>query len=138
MAAFKIVIGDHKTGKSYQKEISEDNINPFLGLKIRSTFNGEIMDMPGYEFEITGGSDYAGFPMRRDVEGISRKKIFTTDSVGVHIKGKGMKKRKTVAGNTIFEKTAQINVKILKFGNEPLEKPAEEPTAESAEKKKEE
>ena len=46
----------------------------------------------------------------------------------------GMRSRKTVAGNTIFEKTAQINLKVTKQGKEPL--PMPEPKEAKAEEKK--
>ena len=137
MTNFKIVIADKKTGKSYQKETGEENAEQLIGLKIGNTFSGETIDMPGYEFTITGGSDYAGFPMRSDVEGIARKRIFTTNSIGVRIKGAGQKKRKLVAGNTVYERTAQINASVTTYGTEPLE-PKEESAEQSAETSTEE
>ena len=86
MTEFKIVIGDKSTGKCYQKQITEDSAEKLIGLKIGSKFAGEILDLPGYELEITGGSDYCGFPMRWDVDGSQRKVIFTVKGVGVHNK----------------------------------------------------
>lgn len=132
MANFKLVIGDSKSGKSYQKEVGEENSEQLIGLKIGDTFPGESVDMAGYEFTITGGSDYAGFPMRRDVEGNARKRIFTTRSIGVKITGHGQKKRKLVAGNTVHERTAQINVTVAKYGKEPLEPKQETERTESS------
>jgi small subunit ribosomal protein S6e len=85
--------------------------------------------MPGYEFEISGGSDYCGFPMRKDVNGIMRKEILTTTGLGNRYKRHGMRLRRTVSGNTIYNKTAQINLKVLKHGAEPLIK--EEPKTEA-------
>jgi small subunit ribosomal protein S6e len=122
MTDIKLVIGNTKTGKSVQKVITEDTgFGSLIGMKIGQKFNGDLVGLAGYEFEITGGSDYAGFPMRTDVDGITRKRIFSTRGMGVHIEGHGKKIKKTVAGNTIHAKTAQINVKILKEGKEPLE-----------------
>lgn len=126
MAEFKIVISDPKTGKSYQKEAKDDAAKQFMGLKIGDKVK-DVLDLAGYEFEITGGSDYCGFPMRKDVLGTMRKKILSTKGVGLNIKEAGTKKRKTVAGNTIFDRTAQINLRITKQGKTPLEAPAEEP-----------
>lgn len=148
MAEFKIVIGDPKTGKSVQKEAKDDAAKAFLGLKIGDKINGEVLDLTGYEFEVTGGSDYAGFPMRRDVPGTLRKRILAVKGIGINNKKKyrkkkkkglrtmkGMRQRKSMAGNTVYEKTAQINLKVLKHGKTPLfeekkeekkgEKPAE-------------
>jgi len=63
MAEFKLVISDPKTGKSTQKEVQDANAKKLMGLKIGQTFKGEIIDLTGYEFEIRGGSDSAGFMM---------------------------------------------------------------------------
>lgn len=117
---FKLVIGDPKSKKCIQKEISDENAKLFYGKKIGDVIKGEIIDMTGYEFQITGGSDFAGFPMRKDNPGILARKIFITKGVGFRGLGKGVKKKKRVAGNTIYEKTAQVNVKVIKYGPKPL------------------
>src|SRR3989344_8906039 len=101
MAEFKVVIGDSKTGKCKQAVVSGDNTRSLFGKKLGDKIKGESIDMPGYEFEITGGSDYAGFPMRKDLDGPIRKQIFAVRGTGLKtIKG-GDKIRKTVCGNTI-------------------------------------
>lgn len=138
MVEFKLVISDPKTGKSYQKEAKEDAATQFLGKKIGDRVKLDGAGLIGYEGEITGGSDAAGFPMRKDVPGSARKKILAVSGVGLTNKKKkpnpkkkgwrtmkGMRTKKTVAGNTVYEKTAQINLKIATYGREPLEKPAE-------------
>ena len=138
---FKVNFGDPKTGKTVKKVISEDQAQVFLKKRIGDKINGKDIGFEGYEFEITGGSDYCGFPMRRDVIGASRKRVLMVSGVGIRKKKrKGRKVRKTVAGNTIHPKTAQINLKILKMGSKPLaeEKPAEGgEKAPKAEKKEE-
>lgn len=141
MADFKVVLNDPKTGKSYQREIKDPISRKFIGLKIGDMVKGEIIDLTGYEFQITGGSDYAGFPMRKDVEGSARKKILAVQGVGLKKKAKGIKQRKLVAGNTIHAKIAQINLKIMKEGKQPLggekaeEKKGEKPKEEKKETK---
>ena len=133
MAEFKVVISDPKSGKSIQKEVKETDAAPFIGLKIGDTVKGDSIGFSGYEFAITGGSDHAGFPMRSDVAGSQRKKILAVSGIGIDNKKKyrkkskkglrtmdGMRQRKTVAGNTIHEKTAQVNLKVLKLGKEDL------------------
>ena len=121
MATFKLVIGT-KDGKSYQREATEASAESFLGKKIGDAVSGEGLGLAGYELQITGGSDYCGFPMRRDVQGPARRKIFAVSGVGLKKKGKGLRIRKTVAGNTIHDKTAQVNLKVIKAGPEPLTK----------------
>ena len=57
MAEFKLTLNDPKTGKAYKKEVKDQNAKVFLGKKIGDPIKGESIDMQGYEFEITGGSD---------------------------------------------------------------------------------
>jgi len=154
MAEFKIVLSDPKTGKSIQKEAKELAAKPFMGKKIGEAVKGELLELPGYEFVITGGSDSSGFPMRQDVD-LPRKRITAVSGIGVHNKLRkpnpkkkgwrkmeGMRLKKTVAGNMIHDKTAQINMKVTKkgrdpiFGEEPAPKQAEkaEPAKKAAEK----
>jgi small subunit ribosomal protein S6e len=122
MAEIKVVLSNPKTGKSYQKVLKDEDSKRLMGLKIGDKLQGESIDLAGYEFEITGGSDFAGFPMRKDVQGIGRKKILATHGVGLRKKrnARGVKIRKSVAANTIYDKTAQVNMKVLKEGKMPL------------------
>lgn len=116
MVETKIVMG--YKGKSYQKAI----IDELVGKKVGDKFSGEVIGLNGYEFEITGGSDTSGFPMRKDIPGILKKRALLTQGPGVHVKNKGNRIRKTVRGNTISNETAQINLKVLKVGSEELDK----------------
>ncbi|MBI2550081.1 30S ribosomal protein S6e [Candidatus Woesearchaeota archaeon] len=116
MAEFKVVISDPKTGLSVQREVKDTGAKAFLGLKIGDSIKGETIDLQGYEFEITGGSDFCGFPMRKDVLGVGRKKILAYSGIGVRKQEKGMLQRKTVCGNTIHAKIAQVNLKAVKVG----------------------
>lgn len=141
MMEFKLNIGCPKTKKCIKKELKDTDCKPLIGKKINEVLKGEAIDFPGYEFKITGGSDASGFPMRYDVDSAQRKRILISSGVGLKKKKrKGIRLRRTVAGSIIHEKTAQVNMKILKYGPEPLEKPTEEPKKEAPveEKKKEE
>lgn len=124
MVDFKIVISDPKTGKTSQKDVKDDDARKFIGLKIGDKLKGDFLDIGNAEIEITGGSDYCGFPMRKDVLGVGRKKILAVGGVGIRKKEKGIKKRKTVCGNTIHAKMSQINVKVL--GGKPIKVKKEE------------
>ncbi|MFW5865917.1 MAG: 30S ribosomal protein S6e [Nanoarchaeota archaeon] len=134
MAETKINIGDKKTKKTYNKTLTEQQLDALKGKKIGDIIKGDVFELEGYEFEITGGSDSAGFPMRKDVQGPNRKRILITGGVGMK-KGNrhGMRKRKLVAGNTIYENTAQINFKVIKTGKNPIEAPKEEVSEEKSE-----
>jgi len=121
MVKFKVIIADQKQGKALQKEVDSTEVTAFKRKKIGDKIDGKAFGYEGYEFEISGGSDNSGFPMRKDVEGIARKRILIVSGVGLRKKTrKGMRKRKTVAGNTISLKTAQINLKVIKYGKAKL------------------
>lgn len=130
MVQFKLNVSE-KNGKTVQKELTEEESIAFIGKKIRDTFSGDSVGYSGYEFEITGGSDKSGVPMRSDNPGIARKRILTVaGTIGFRRGRDGMKKRRLVAGNTISEQTVQINAKVVKAGKKPL---VEEPEPESTE-----
>ncbi len=109
-----IVISDPNTRKAYPKKI--DNPAFFIGKKIGDEVELGVIGLDGYKARITGGSDKQGFPMKRDLEGTSRIKVFVTvDSK------KGIKKKVSRRGNQISEEIAQINLKVVKYGGKSLE-----------------
>jgi len=120
MANFKVVISDPKARKAYQKEIDQGQTG-LLGKKIGDKFSGNHIGLSGYELEVTGGSDKEGFPMRKDVEGLGRKKILLSHPPGFHPKSRGRRKRKSVRGNTISPQISQINVKVVTYGTKSIE-----------------
>jgi small subunit ribosomal protein S6e len=117
----KIVMSDPKTGKSYQKELDKETEARFYNKKIGEEFNGELIDLQGYRFKITGGSDKSGFPMRPEIRGRRRKRILLSTSIGFKANRKGLRKKKSVRGHTISEETAQVNTKIVKYGAAKLD-----------------
>lgn len=117
----KIVISDPKKGKSYQKEIDKETEARFYGKKIGDVFNGELIDLQGYQFKITGGSDKSGFPMRPEIRGRKRHKLLLTKGVGMQANRKGLRKKKSVRGHTIGDDVAQVNSKIEKYGTANLD-----------------
>ena len=125
MPELKLTLCNPKTGKCHQRVLSGDEVKRLYGMKIGDVVRGELLDLSGYEFQITGGSDSAGFPMRADLPGIARRRIYAVSGVGLRRLGKGVKQRKTVAGNTVYAKTAQLNLKVLKEGRQPLAQEAE-------------
>ena len=120
MAGIKLTIADIKTGKSYQTELKEQDVKPVIGLRIGESVKGDAIGIPGYEFQVTGGSDNCGFPMRQGILGI-RKKITSKGGVGFKkMEQKGMKLRKTVCGQKVHEKIAQLNLKVTVAGTKSL------------------
>ena len=130
MAELKINISN-KDGKTVNKTVSEDVLKSLLNKKIGDKIKGEMIELTGYELEITGGSDAQGFPMRTDVEGTARKRILIHTGVGFHNKRKeGLRVRKSMAGNTVFRGTSQLNLIVVKMGKEDIFAPAQEAPAE--------
>lgn len=117
MAEIKVNIGT-KSGKSYQKAFDSSK---FTNKKIGDTISGDLVNIQGAELQITGGSDNSGFPMRPDLPGTLKRKLLVTRGMGYREKIKGKRTKKMFATNQITEKTAQINLKIIKEGSQSLE-----------------
>jgi ribosomal protein S6E (S10) len=128
---FKINISE-KNGRTFKVESDrEDLIGKSLHDKIEGT---EISpELGGFEFEITGASDIAGFPSIEDVEGVGLKKVLLNFGKGMkkrpkregkrpHAKNrpKGLRLRKTARGRTISSAMVQINMKVIKEGHKKL------------------
>ncbi len=118
MPGINLVIGDTK-GKSYSKKL-EDN-SSLAGRKLGETIKGELVGLSGYEFKITGGSNDAGFPMRPEINLAGKKKIYARKGIGIKTKHKGNFTRKTVAGNSVYQKTSQLNLAVVKQGKTSLD-----------------
>ena len=118
MASFKLNIAT-KEGKCYKTEVKDQHAAPLMGLNIGEKVEGNKLGLEGYEFQLTGGMDYCGFPMRSGILG-QRKKIAIYKSVGFRGALKGIKRRKTVCGHKVNEKISAINLKVLKEGTKKL------------------
>jgi small subunit ribosomal protein S6e len=119
--------GNSGPGKGLTKliEIDEKKFR-FEAMKIGDTINGGLIGFPNYEFQITGGSDTSGFPMRKDVHGPVKKRILVSKrGIGYKPIRKGEKRRKMVRGNEITFDMTLINLKILKYGETELFKSKE-------------
>lgn len=119
-------------GKAFQREV---DANLFIGRKIGEKVTGNaIADLANYEFEITGGSDKDGFPMRKGVSGMVRKRILLSSGPGYVPKDKGIRRRKSTCGEIVSERIAQINLKVLKEGAKKFDDflPKKEEMAEEA------
>ncbi len=120
MADIKCVVNDPKTGKSYMKALTDNT--SVSGRKIGDKVAGSAVDLPGYELQIRGGSDIAGFPMRQDLDMNTRKKLLVRKGdVGIRKANRGTVYRKTVSGNTVSDITAQLNLKVIQHGSKSIE-----------------
>ncbi len=107
-------------GLSKQIEIDEKKFH-FEGMKIGDIIKGGLIGFPNYEFQITGGSDSSGFPMRKDVHGPVKKRILVSKrGIGYKPIRKGEKKKRTIRGNEITHNMTLINMKIVKYGEAEL------------------
>ena len=128
---FKINISE-KNGKTFHMDLDSE---AFFGKEIKGKVQGtEISpDLAGYEFEIAGASDKAGFTVMENVDGILLKKVLLRYGKGMHRRSrregkkkrsnftpKGLKQRVTVRGKIISPEIVQINLKILKEGAKKL------------------
>jgi len=121
MAEFKAVIADPKSGRTHKREIAGHYANALVGKKVGEEVDGLFVGLPGYKLQITGGSDKDGFPMRHDLPGPRRKRLLLSGGVGFHPVRPGMRKKKTVRGNTISPDTLQLNLKITVRGPKTIE-----------------
>lgn len=143
MVDFKLTIG--AGGRTIQKEVKSPEADNLLKKRINEKVSGDSLGFAGYEFEITGGSDKCGFPMRKGIQQ-PRKRILMGEGVGFCGKKrkvgkkptrknqKGLLKRRTVCGEMITKIIRQVNLKVLKEGSSPLVE-AETPAAPPAPKK---
>jgi small subunit ribosomal protein S6e len=116
----KVVVSDPETGKSYQRELKDEKARHLKGLKIGSEFDGGILGLSDYKLVITGGSDKAGFPMRRGVHGTARGMVLSKGGVGYN-PTRDERVRKRLRGEVIAEDIVQVNSRITKKGKTTLE-----------------
>lgn len=117
MADFKVVVADPSTGETHQFDVEGQDANRFLGRSLGDEVDGAAVGLDGFTLELTGGSDKAGRPMRKDVAGPNLKEVLLEGGVGYEPSRDGERKRITVRGREISEETVQINAKALGDGD---------------------
>jgi small subunit ribosomal protein S6e len=118
---FRVVVSDPKSGKAYQVELKDPGAGKLLGKHIGDKIEGDVLGMPGYSVQVTGGSDREGFPMRADLPGTKRRKILLSKGTGYHPVAEGKKKRMSIHGRDISPDIGQINVKVVEAGAKSIE-----------------
>jgi len=140
MVEFKVVVNDTKGGKSHQVQVSGHHANSLIGKKIGDEVDGIFISLPGYKLQITGGTDKDGFPMRFDLPGMVRRRLLVSKGTGFNAKENGMRRKKSIRGNTVGQDIVQINMRVTKHGSRAIDqliKPTEK-TEEKGEGKVEE
>ncbi|MCL5804831.1 MAG: 30S ribosomal protein S6e [Candidatus Thermoplasmatota archaeon] len=120
MANAMALIADPKTGKTYKKEVTPENLGSLSGRKIGEELDGVFFNLPGYRLKLTGGTSIDGFAMRSDLQLAGKKKILKTYTSGKFGK-EGKRKRVTVRGAIVGTDIAQLNLKIIQYGPNPVE-----------------
>jgi len=121
MVEFKVVVNDIKSGKAHNIQISGHHANSLIGKKIGDEVDGIFVSLPGYKLMITGGTDKDGFPMRKDLPGMTRRRLLLSKGLGFNPEERGKRKKKSVRGNTISQDVVQINMKVTKHSSKPIE-----------------
>jgi small subunit ribosomal protein S6e len=117
-----------KDGKTYKVDCENEELTNFsIGEKIDGSLISS--DLAGFELEITGTSDKAGFCGLKTIQGPMLHKKLLSYETGMHKRPKregkkqrtnkspkGLRLRKTVRGREISLDTVQINTKVLKEG----------------------
>ncbi|EEZ92931.1 MAG: Ribosomal protein S6e [Candidatus Parvarchaeum acidiphilum ARMAN-4] len=114
----KIVINDPKTGKSFNKSLDSEKADQLFGKKINEEFDLSFVGLDGYSGIITGGSYMTGMPMSKNLDGSGLRKVLIGKGLGNR---QDIRRRKSIAGNTVGQFTSQINIKISKYGEKSLE-----------------
>ncbi|MEW6222877.1 MAG: 30S ribosomal protein S6e [Candidatus Hadarchaeota archaeon] len=127
------MISDPEAGKSYQVEVKEPEARKLVGLRIGDKVDGAALALAGYELQITGGTDKDGFPMRSDIGGSGRTSVLLAGGLGFRAEKKGERRRRRIRGSQISEAIVQVNTKVVKKGEKPLQEIF--PPKEKAEKK---
>lgn len=109
-----IVISDPKTSKGYRKKI--DNPAIFMGKRVGEEISLSAIGLEGYSAKITGGSDKQGCPIKADLPGTARRKVFITRDAK-----KGIRMRVNRRGNTITDEVQQLNLAVTKYGGKKLD-----------------
>ncbi|MFZ2456588.1 MAG: 30S ribosomal protein S6e [Candidatus Altiarchaeia archaeon] len=117
---FKVVVSDPESGKSYQREVKDEKASRIAALKLGDVFDGVLVGLVGYTLKITGGSDKAGFPMKKGVQGMKRAMVLMDGGVG-YKPLTAVRVRKRVRGEKIAEDIAQINTSVTKKGGKGIE-----------------
>ncbi len=114
--AFKVVVSQ----KEVTHQIEVEDGKALNGLAIGDEFDGGIVGLDGYTLKVTGGADKNGLTMKKDVPGTRRIKSLLSGGIGYHPKADGVKRRKTVRGNTIADDIVQVNTVVVSAGNKAI------------------
>jgi len=120
MVDLRIVVSQQE--KTKQKQLSAEEAAKLYGLKIGQKFDGTSIGLPGYELEITGGSDKDGTPMTLAIPSARKTRALISRGLGLRSTVKGFRKKKSIRGSVVSDDISQLNLKVVKAGGEPIDK----------------
>ncbi len=129
MTDFKVVLSDPKEGISYKVEATGGMAGALIGKSVGDIIAGDALGFAGYQIAITGATDKTGIPARRDLPGLTRRKLLLANGTGFRPTYDGQRRRMTIRGAEINEDFVQINAKVVGYGEKSLKDyfaPAEE------------
>ncbi|MEM3671187.1 MAG: S6e family ribosomal protein [Thermoprotei archaeon] len=106
MPEFKVV-ASYPDGKAETITVDAQGASALIGLRIGDEFDGSTIGKPGHRFKITGGSDSAGFPMARNIQGGALIRVMARNR-------KEGARRVLRRGSQITDSLVQINVVSVK------------------------
>ncbi|MFB6213561.1 MAG: 30S ribosomal protein S6e [Candidatus Nanohaloarchaea archaeon] len=114
----QVTIGT-KDGETFQTEI--EDASRLVGKTLGEEFEGGVIGLEGYTLEITGGSDRDGFPMRESIDGSARRRVLIMEGAGIEEDEDGVRRRKSVRGDTVSEDIQQLNTQVAEEGSKSVE-----------------
>ncbi|KAF2887555.1 hypothetical protein ILUMI_18618 [Ignelater luminosus] len=90
-----------------------------IGSKVQADFLGE--EWKGYTFEITGGNDKQGFPMKQGVLTTDRVRLLLSEGHSCfNSRRTGERRRKSVRGCIVNENISVLSLIIVRKGNQDI------------------
>jgi len=133
MADFKVVLSDPQEGISYKVEATGGMAGALIGKSVGDIIAGETLGFAGYQIAITGATDKTGIPARRDLPGLTRRKLLLANGAGFRPTYHGQRRRMTIRGAEINGDFVQINAKVVEYGEKSLKDYFAPPAEEAAE-----
>lgn len=124
----RLVLSNPEDGTAKTIALTPQQMLVLRGKKIGDVIDASALGLGSGKIRITGGSTFAGIPMRADVSGARLAQVLLTKGVGFHARRKppskrkkrrnrrtveGLRKRVTVRGNVISDDIVQINAVLV-------------------------
>ena len=105
MVELKAVVS-YPDGKAETVKLDSQRASAFIGLKIGDKVDGGLVGKPEYVLVLAGGSDSAGFPMDKSVQGGALVRIIQ--------RKRGTVRKILRRGAMVTESVVQLNMKAVK------------------------